>query len=128
MYARSSAAVRSTTGCGTNACRAVGIPPSSGARAHQALEAVGVDSDGRYAGLLDRHREPDDRRATRASEADAEDGAVTSAAIAARISGSSTQLSRGRISGVSTPGRFVWNQSRSCSMNTAELSNRQSTR
>ena len=39
-------------------------------------ERVGVERDGGDAALLQRHREPDDRRAAGASHPDAEDGGV----------------------------------------------------
>ena len=52
-------------------------PVDAGDRAGESGENVGVHRDRRHPALLERHREPDDRRAARASEADAEDRRVT---------------------------------------------------
>ncbi len=45
-------------------------------RARQPREHVGVHGHARHARFFQRHRQPDDRRATGASQADAEDGGV----------------------------------------------------
>ena len=76
MYARSSAAERPTTGCGTNTLRTRRHAGRERRGLREAREHVGADRNGRHALLLQGQRQPHDRGATGASESDADDRGV----------------------------------------------------